>query len=49
MSKADDFERRAVEADKKADQARTPEIATTWREVAQRWRDMARQLDRQER
>jgi hypothetical protein len=44
--KANDYRSRAEEADKKADDAKTPETLQVWREVARRWRAMAEQRDR---
>ena len=37
---ANDYRNRAEEADKKADEAKTPELLQVWREVARHWRDL---------
>ena len=44
--KANDYRNRAEEADKKADEAKTPELLQVWREVARHWRAMADQAER---
>jgi hypothetical protein len=44
--KADQYRRRAEEADEKANDAPTNEMHQVWREVARHWRAMADQSER---
>lgn len=46
MDKADDYERKAAEADERARLARDPEVKHDWRRIAEQWRWMAAQARR---
>ena len=45
MTRADDYRRRAEEADERARQTRDPEAKRTFHEVARQWRDLADQVE----
>jgi hypothetical protein len=46
MSRAEDYRKRAEEADAKAISARDADVRTTYCEIARQWRDLADQLER---
>lgn len=47
MGRADDYERRAAEAQAAADEAKDPEVKRDWTNLAEQWRQMARYARRE--
>ena len=47
MTRSQQYRVRAIEADKRAEEAHDPEIKQTFRDFARQWREMADQAERQ--
>jgi hypothetical protein len=45
MTQAEEYERRAKEADRLAEQARHADVKRGWEEIAAHWRAMAKQAE----